>query len=152
MKVLQIIDNHIERSFARADVNTVIVLIQRPRDEEKKTIWDNVVRFVAYKKPFEEVIKPENQRFIETTEGEVRAKEELRVYPVAQKGLFLEGVEIEMVEARCNLPLDFNSPENLEYRGGKWEGKYLRASDIFFTILEKGKGKLVRLVDIAEVR
>ncbi|MCX7937372.1 MAG: hypothetical protein N2971_06680, partial [Chlorobi bacterium] len=30
--------------------------------------------------------------------------------------------------------------------------KYLRAPDIFFTILEKGKGKLVRLGDIAEVR
>ncbi len=27
-----------------------------------------------------------------------------------------------------------------------------RAPDIFFTILEKGKGKLVRLGDIAEVR
>jgi hypothetical protein len=150
MKVLQIIDNHSERSFARADVNTVIVLIQRPRDEERKSIWDNVVRFVAYKKPFEEVIKPENQRFIEETNGEVRAKEELRVYPVTQKGLFLEGVE--MVGARCNVPLlDFDSLENLEYGGGKWGGKYLRAPDIFFTILEKGKGKLVRLGDIAEV-
>ena len=31
-------------------------------------------------------------------------------------------------------------------------GKYLRAPDIFFTILEKGKDKLVKLGDIAEVR
>ena len=31
-------------------------------------------------------------------------------------------------------------------------GKYLRAPDIFFTILEKGKDKLVRLGYIAEVR
>ena len=38
------------------------------------------------------------------------------------------------------------------YTGNKWGGKYLRAPDIFFTILEKGKGKLVRLGDIAEVR
>jgi len=148
MKVLQIIDNHAERSFARADVNTVIVLIQRPKDEEKKSIWDNVVRFVAYKKPFEEVIKPETQHFIAETNGEVRAKEELRVYPVTQKGLFLEGVEIEDEQKT----LDFDSLENLEYRGGKWGGKYLRAPAIFFTILEKGKGKLVRLGDIAEVR
>ncbi len=146
MKVLQIIDNHAERSFARADVNTVIVLIQRPKDG--KSIWDNVVKFVAYKKPFEEVIKPKNQRFIAETNGEVRAKEELRVYPVTQKGLFLEGVEIEDEQKT----LDFDSLENLEYGGGKWGGKYLRAPDIFFTILEKGKGKLVRLGDIAEVR
>ncbi|MCS7272610.1 MAG: BREX-1 system adenine-specific DNA-methyltransferase PglX [Fimbriimonadales bacterium] len=38
------------------------------------------------------------------------------------------------------------------YEGDKWGGKYLRAPDIYFTILEKGKGKLVRLGDIAEVR
>jgi hypothetical protein len=39
-----------------------------------------------------------------------------------------------------------------KYEGNKWGGKYLRAPDIFFTILEKGKEKLVRLGDIAEVR
>lgn len=38
------------------------------------------------------------------------------------------------------------------YAGDKWGGKYLRAPDIFFTILEKGKGKLVKLGDIAKVR
>jgi hypothetical protein len=47
-----------------------------------------------------------------------------------------------------------NIPKHIteEYKGSKWGGKYLRAPDIFFTILEKGKGKLVRLGDIAEVR
>src|SRR3989338_1764374 len=38
------------------------------------------------------------------------------------------------------------------YGGNKWGGKYLRAPDIFYTILEKGKGKLVKLGDIAKVR
>jgi len=35
--------------------------------------------------------------------------------------------------------------EHGKYSGGKWGGKYLRAPDIFFTILEKGKGRLMRL-------
>ena len=39
-----------------------------------------------------------------------------------------------------------------KYTGDKWGGKYLRAPDIYWTILEKGKNKLVRLGDIAEVR
>ena len=39
-----------------------------------------------------------------------------------------------------------------KYAGDKWGGKYLRAPDIYWTILEKGKDKLVRLNDIAEVR
>ena len=38
------------------------------------------------------------------------------------------------------------------YVGDKWGGKYLRAPDIFFTILEKGKDKFVKLGDIADVR
>jgi hypothetical protein len=42
--------------------------------------------------------------------------------------------------------------EHGKYSGGKWGGKYLRAPDIFFTILEKGKDKLVRLGNVAEVR
>ena len=39
-----------------------------------------------------------------------------------------------------------------KYTGDKWGGKYLRAPDIYWTILEKGKDKLVRLGDIADVR
>ena len=39
-----------------------------------------------------------------------------------------------------------------KYIGDKWGGKYLRAPDIYWTILEKGKDKLVRLGDVAEVR
>ena len=38
------------------------------------------------------------------------------------------------------------------YAGDKWGGKYLRAPNIYWTILEKGKDKLVRLGDVAEVR
>ncbi|MCK5722304.1 MAG: hypothetical protein KAI84_07170, partial [Gammaproteobacteria bacterium] len=39
-----------------------------------------------------------------------------------------------------------------KYIGNKWGGKYLRAPDIFWTILEKGKDKLIRLGKIADVR
>ena len=39
-----------------------------------------------------------------------------------------------------------------KYAGDKWGGKYLRAPDIYWTILEKGKDKLVRLADVAEMR
>jgi hypothetical protein len=38
------------------------------------------------------------------------------------------------------------------YGGNKWGGRYLRAPEIFFRILEKGVGKLVKLGEIAEVK
>ncbi|MCX6308262.1 MAG: Eco57I restriction-modification methylase domain-containing protein [Bacteroidia bacterium] len=42
--------------------------------------------------------------------------------------------------------------ETMQYQSNKWGGKYLRAPEIYFTILEKGKNKLVPLKQIAEVR
>ena len=38
-----------------------------------------------------------------------------------------------------------------KFVGDKWGGKYLRAPDIYWTILEKGRGTLVRLGDIVQV-
>jgi len=39
-----------------------------------------------------------------------------------------------------------------QYTGDKWGGKYLRAPDVFWTILERGKNKLTRLGNIARVQ
>ncbi|MFQ3611789.1 MAG: DNA methyltransferase, partial [Fimbriimonadales bacterium] len=57
-----------------------------------------------------------------------------------------------LVKTRAELWQEGLGEDGQTYEGNKWGGKYLRAPDIFFTILEKGKGKLVRLGDIAEVR
>ena len=57
------------------------------------------------------------------------------------------------VRTRSYSDLNRNGTRNgSQYIGDKWGGKYLRAPDIYWTILEKGKGKLVRLGDVAEVR
>ena len=39
-----------------------------------------------------------------------------------------------------------------KYAGDKWGGKYLRAPDIYWTLLKKGEDKLVHLGDVADVR
>ena len=39
-----------------------------------------------------------------------------------------------------------------KFVGDKWGGKYLRAPDIYWTILDKGREKLVRLADVATVK
>ncbi len=41
---------------------------------------------------------------------------------------------------------------NGKYAGGKWGGRYLRAPDIYWTILKKGEGKLKPLSSLAEAR
>ncbi len=73
-----------------------------------------------------------------------------RVFPVKQEQLLLDGCKIkEKDEKKKTLgPLI----KSAKYIGNKWGGKYLRAPDIYWTILDKGRDKLVRLGDIAEVR
>ena len=53
--------------------------------------------------------------------------------------------QAKIIKPRIGLPA-------AKYTGDKWGGKYLRAPDIYWTILKKGRDKLVRLGDVAEVR
>ena len=95
-----------------------------------------MTRFVMFKIPFEGVLDAVIFYEIETA-SERMDRREHRVFPIAHGDLLKAGS-------------DDTSP-NPKYIGDKW-GKYLRAPDIYWTILDKGKDKLVRLGDVAEVR
>ena len=117
-------------------MNTVICLFSAP-DEKRQWGLDQKTRFIMFKTPFEGVL--DAVIFEEVEEADERkSTEEHRIFPISQRLLFERGV----IDA---------SPKP-KYTGNKWGGKYLRAPDIYWTILEKGKGKLVRLGDVAEVR
>lgn len=128
-----VIDNHARRSFVQADINTIVTLAGAPQKEETRT-----VRFVAFKKPFIDVVLSENWLSIENTPDPLR-KEEFRALPITTEKLLEEGAER-------------SATRHGRYRGDKWGSKHLRAPDIYYTILEKGKGKLVRLGDVARIR
>jgi hypothetical protein len=145
MEPIYIIDNLAKRTFAESDVNTVIVLIKRSPDGPK----EGLLKFVAFKKTFEEVIKPETSLEIENTK--VRTiNDNFRISPKDRKELLIEGIEFPEEEQQADLLK--KDPFHMPYSGNKWGGKYLRAPDIYWVILEKGKGKLVRLEDIGKVR
>jgi len=166
MEPLYVIDNIARRSF-EADVNTVIVLIKRPTSQDvinpptspfskggQRGILDKggqggILKFIAFKKPFDEVIKPETILEIEAAK-EHTVTDNFRISPKDRKELLIEGIEIPEEEEQAELVK--KDPLHLPYSGNKWGGKYLRAPDIYWTIIEKGRGKLVRLGDIAEVR
>jgi len=142
--IVAIYDNQVKRSFKHADVNTIIALIKAPKERDfDEEIKNNEVRFVMFKKPFEEIMYSEifidlekDYNLKEFQEGKRRENEIYRLHIVNQKDLW-----------------EFGKDEKTgEYVGNKWGGKYLRAPEIYWKILEKGKGKLVRLGDIAEVR
>jgi len=75
----------------------------------------------------------------------VRDSEKSRIIAKTAQALLEEGTTQEEEEEGKRTKDPF-------YAGGKWGGLYLRAPDIYFRVLEKGKDKLVRLGDVAEVR
>jgi len=92
MKPIYVIDNIAQRTF-EADVNTVIVLIKRPKDKSEIKD-DDVLKFVAFKKPFEEISRAEVFKQIEKEE-KFTINEIYRVFPKKRIELLEEGVEIE---------------------------------------------------------
>jgi hypothetical protein len=158
-----LIDNQAKRSFEESDVNTVISVMGKKTDE----ILSGETNFIAFKDPFEDVIGPKTMTgaLLGNVEGfrEIKIKDEtldvaltdsFRLAKVSHKSLWkLGGGEVKMPQTKLN-PVE--NEKNVfspfgDYSGGKW-GKYIRAPDIFFKILEKGKDLLVPLEEIAEVR
>lgn len=168
-----VIDNHARRSFARADINTVITVAGAPSVMDES----HIVRFVAFKRPFEEVMLSENLLRAEYAVA-IDNHEDFRILPIAvgellrvgskrpenqeatkQSGNSIPGLSpTDMAVADSPSSTYSTRPVNSlsmsfgEYLGDKWGGKYLRAPDVFFTILEKGKNVFAPLGEIAEVR
>lgn len=139
-----IIDNHAKRSFSSADVNTIISVIDAPVEYKKELNPQFNYKFVAFKKTFEEVLFTENLLDIEEQKNEIIKNQSYRSFPVCIEKLIEEGSDFENEEQK-----KLNSGK---FIGDKWGGKYLRAPDVYFSIIEKGNDKLVKLKDIAEVR
>jgi len=125
-KIITIIDSKVERFFPDADVNTAITILQRCSCQEERD--SNIVKFVYLKQPLYKLIdyfgsEEKLRDFIENTKNFFE-DDYLKIKPVVQRELFHDD---------------------------QW-GKYLRAPAVFWKILERGRGKLVRLGDVAEVK
>jgi type I restriction-modification system DNA methylase subunit len=147
-KIIAIIESKVERWFEEADVNTCIVILEKCKDKKERD--ENLVRFVYLFKPLSYFVPPAHEMWQKQIErlneidklkktimahSQFYQNEELRIFPKSQADLWEEGFD----------------RETGKYAGAKW-GKYLRAPEIFFKILEKGKEKLVPLKEIAQVR
>lgn len=162
-RIKLILDNQVRRSFATADVNTVISLFSAPSEKPGEEQLNHIARFVMFRVTFEHILSADVFRQIEQT-LERTATPEYRVYPIKQKVLLEEGLKLSEQpekDEKETTPLEGLSKfasrvlvkeAQTTYMSNKWGGKYLRAPDIYWTILEKGRGKLVRLGDIADVR
>jgi type I restriction enzyme M protein len=147
-KIIAIIDSKVERWFEEADINTCIVILQKCSNEKERD--ENLVRFVYLKKKLSTLIPPAQEMWEKElvrlqaldemkktilSHNDFYENDDLRIYPKKQSELWVEGFD----------------PEMDRYVGAKW-GKYLRAPDIFFRILSKGRSELVQLRDLAQAQ
>ncbi|MBV9257688.1 MAG: hypothetical protein JO215_06690, partial [Ktedonobacteraceae bacterium] len=147
-----ILDNETTRSFASASVNTIIAHLSFPNEQSEWGLQETA-RFVMSRVPFEDLLVPGIFKAIESAHTR-QTHPAYRVFPVKQSTLLEEGKVLltkgthEEEESKTH-DVFVTEPS---YTGNKWGGKYLRAPDIYWTIIEKGKDKLVRLRNVAEVR
>jgi type I restriction-modification system DNA methylase subunit len=143
-RIVTVIESKVERWFEDADVNTAITVIQRCSERSEREA--NIVRFAYLKRPLRELTpSTDDEKMRQNTVQSLIDRilsietysddEVVRVFPKGQVELWNEGYDLEAGS----------------YIGSKW-GKYVRAPDIFFRILEKGKGLLVALSSVADIR
>ncbi len=142
-----IYDNQAKRSFKHADVNTIITVFGAPL--RRNAALEYIARFVMFKKPFEEAITSRNLMQVEKA-NKVASNDDLRVFPISQQKLYEDGLQLDEADKkkRMKLSKDWSAP----YIGNKWGGKYLRAPDIFWKIIERNSQKLRQLSAMADVR
>lgn len=157
-RIDMILDNQVKRSFSSADVNTIIALFSAPAEQSSEDILHHQARFVLFKVPFEETLSAEVFKEIEQL-AQRASTPAYRVQIIPQQKLLEEGYtgneeegDEDTTSQKSGKAVSRLFERQSQYSANKWGGKYLRAPDIYWTILEKGRGKLVRLGEIAEVR
>lgn len=126
-----IYDNQITRSFSTAGVNTVITLMSSVKDRIDNNFQ---YKFVAFKRPFEEVILTNNLLDLESI-VEWKNNKNYRVYPKPVSELIDEGSKKKSGNGKLNI--------SSGYTGNKWGGKYLRMPKFLYDLFKRKKAKFI---------
>ena len=143
----------IKRSFSHADINTIIIFLGAPSLEREieglKILGSNwpalnfSAKFIMFKKSFEQVLLTQTLVEIEQIKPKfenctvtqfiknINESDDYRVLPILQTDILEDG---------WNYPDNYDTTKRFmagRYQGNKWGGKYLRAPNIFYTILTK---------------
>jgi hypothetical protein len=139
-----------KKSFAHADVNTIITLFGAPEIKQSglgawipglnggnEITWPKIkhlAKFVMFKKPLEECVDTTNLLKVDKSTSLLKTSE-IRVFSINQKELYEDGLD-----------------NNRNYSGTMWGGRYLRSPDILIDIQNRSKEKIIRLKDVVTIQ
>lgn len=142
-RVIAVIESAAESFFTDASINTSITVLAR--EANKRAREANLVRFVQLIEPLNEIfnrkrIGPDAAIDLAQTIEHLDSSGTTSAYRIRA---------INQAELLNELRGAQDSARN--FTGASW-GKYLRADDIFFRVLERGGSRLRHLSDLARVR
>jgi methylase of polypeptide subunit release factors len=180
-RLIAIIESVDEPWFEDARVKTAVTIIQRCKDEDKRS--QNLVRFVRLNRPLADILgsredegqkqdAAEKLRDLILNRKADYSTDALRIMVKRQSDLWEEGVTAAAMFAKQKLlagALDGDTEEGeteegtpileeaadelstADYGGGKW-GRFLRAPNFYFDIMREFGKRFVRLGEIATIR
>ncbi len=154
-KIVAILESRCEPWFSDPAVNTIVTILERCEDKEKRD--EHIVKFVKVKKKLKDIIRYDMNLEAVNRWG-LLDRLALGIELAGAKSFKLlgdkQGIKThEDEDFRIRLIRQGKLLEEAEKakKTVKW-GKYLRAPQVYFEILEKCRDKLVPLKEVAEIR
>jgi hypothetical protein len=155
-RIVAVIESGCESFFEDASINTAITVLQREPDLRARI--DNSIRFVRFNRKLGEIIGRETSGKINKA---LRIARDIERSTVSSKGggyrvrIIRQSELLNPTRAHVNGEAPEKKSESKQVpRAGMqpgW-GKYLRADDVFFRIIDRGRSRLQSLSKMASVR
>lgn len=152
-RLIAVIESAVESFFADASVNTAITVLARESSEQARNA--NLVRFVHLISSLrnDENSDPltgkavELARAIERSDSSITT-DDRRIRVIKQEDLLAECPHTKPIKTHAAK----SQAAKVQALSGSGWGKYLRADDVFFRVIERGSARLCRLSELARVR
>jgi len=148
-KIVAIVASWAEPWFDFASVNTIFTIIEQCNDESERT--EHVVKFVKVKKKLKDLIPYPDLEFDEINRWNHIDKLVRKIEYAYSKDKVHSSYEDDNFRIRFEKQEDLLEELEDSYKYTKW-GKYLRAPDVYFDILDKAKDKLILLKDHKDIK
>ena len=159
-RIVAVIESQVEKWFEDARVTTAVTILQREPDRARREA--NTVRFIQLREPLAKIYTQALDRPL-SDEGEAARQADMdavrdlieeidanettdywRVHVRNQRELWEEGSALAAGG-------DGNHGTAARYAGGKW-GQYVRGPDSWFELLERARGRMAPLHELAKTR
>jgi type I restriction enzyme M protein len=148
-KIITIISSRVERWFEDADVNTIILIIEKCEGEKFKQERDkNIIRFLTFNKNFKDIVSLKNDTYQEEVDRLHSFRNIVRSVQFHNQDYVSEDFNIKTVLQKDLLE---NGTVDGIYKGTNWE-RYLDSKEIVIELEEKLKDTLIPLEKKANVR